>query len=118
MLPPEPEVIGRWGQKPIHSERCRSTLHQRAMSQLPTRHPQQQCWRVERFGFAIHLYRYKLISPMKIGRVRVRETVIMRPIVQSTFAVLWSAVLVFWAAASVEAAHESEAIPLPSRRVG
>ena len=50
--------------------------------------------------------------------VRACETVIMRPIVQSTFAALWSAVLVFWEAASVEAAHEREAIPQPSRRGG
>ena len=50
--------------------------------------------------------------------VRACETVIMRPIVQSTFAALWSAVLVFWEAASVEAAHEREASPQPSRRGG
>ena len=50
--------------------------------------------------------------------VRACETVIMRPIVQSTFAALWSAVLVVWEAASVEAAHEREAIPQPSRRGG
>ena len=50
--------------------------------------------------------------------VRACETVIMRPIVQSTFAARWSAVLVVWAAASVEAAHEREAIPQPSRRGG
>ena len=40
------------------------------------------------------------------------------PIVQSTFAALWSAVLVVWEAASVEAAHERAAIPQPSRRGG
>ena len=50
--------------------------------------------------------------------VRACETVIMRPIVQSTFAALWSAVLVVWEAASVEAAHEREAMPQPSRRGG
>ena len=53
-----------------------------------------------------------------IGEVRACETVIMRPIVQSTFAALWSAVLVFWEAASVETAHERAAIPQPSRRGG